>query len=379
MTQSLTFVLFGATGDLSRKKIIPALHELFIRGELPPVWNAICFIRKSWQQAELEDFIADLIPSGSNLKDFTSHFMPFEGDLNDLASFTALQSAVEKLGSDKRIFYLSVSPSLYTPIIENLKQAKLTDDASSVMIEKPFGRCMRDARELTELLESFLKDGQILRVDHYLGKDAMRDAAELKRGEVIEITARFIEDKTIGERGAFYDSIGAFLDVGQNHLLMMLATTLRAVSGASTRLDALRTLAVSGETCVRGQYEGYQSEKDVKPASQTETYFKVGFQNADTAITILGGKGFYGKAVDIKIVYKDGNTECIDFSAEREGSLEPHAKVIGAALRGERDMFVSRDEAFEEWRIAEDALKALRATELKVYPKGANYKEISNI
>ncbi len=378
MVPSFNFVLFGATGDLSRNKIIPALYQLFEGGQLPTEWRVLCIIRKSWQQAELARFVKHLLPNGAKAEEFAAHFEPFLGDLSEGASFLKLKDVIANFKADKEIFYLSVSPSLYKIIIENLRDAKMTNVSSSVMIEKPFGRCLNDARELTALLESFLEPRQILRIDHYLGKDAMSAAKNLAKDEITEICTRFIEDKTVGERGAFYDSIGAFLDVGQNHLLMMLATSLKALKGTPSRLEVLKSLSVIPETCVRGQYDTYQNEKDVKSGSATETYFKVGFESEDALITILGGKGFGEKAIDVNVNYKNGSNVCIDFALAQTGPFAPHAKVILAALSGETDIFVSRDEVFEEWRIAEDALKALRAKELRVYPKGVKYQEINN-
>ncbi|MFA6050029.1 MAG: hypothetical protein WC761_02425 [Candidatus Paceibacterota bacterium] len=372
--RSYIFTLFGATGDLARKKIIPAFFELFTKGKLPKEWKLVLFIRKSWQRADIEKFVTEVLP-GADVASFAEHLFAFEGDIEDVDSFRKLKEFSHGLGKfDESLFFLSVSPVLYVKAVSNICDANISGETSKILIEKPFGVNSEGAKELNSLLHTFLPEERIFRVDHYLAKDAMEDLLDLTGG-VDTVEARFIENKTVGNRGAFYDATGAFLDVGQNHLLMMLARSLRSIRHTGSLLEVLQGLTVLPSGTVRAQYEGYTSEKDVNPQSETETYFKVRLRSSEIDCILEGGKGFNQPDIAVEVAYEYKEKTIIDFSQKRAGSLDPHAKILFAAMTGDRSLFVSREEAEEEWRIADEVTRELRKAPLQVYPKGTIYKE----
>lgn len=381
MDQGLTFILFGATGDLARKKIIPALFELSLKKVLPTSWRAVLFIRKTWHDAELREFVSTSVRSmwnnarSDHIEEFTRHLTLFNGDLNDPMSFEWLRESLSEYRSDQRLFFLSVSPALYQSVIENIRKAGLADGRSKILIEKPFGRSQDEAKKLTKLLRSFVGEDQIFRIDHYLGKDAMSEIENyqlLNKSGVRRVEARIIESQSIENRGAFYDSLGALIDVGQNHLLMMLASALCHFAHYESKLVSLQSLAVASGA-ERGQYVEYREEKDVRHGSVTETYFSSGLTSGDIECLIEGGKAFDRSVSEVVVTFNDGELVRVDFNKMSE-DLRPHSKIIGAAIRGDHDSFVSAEETEEEWRIAEEILPILRAMPLRVYPKGVKYE-----
>lgn len=372
--RSHVFILLGATGDLSRKKIIPAFFELFAKGKLSKEWKLVLFIRKSWERSDIEKFVSEVLP-GADTSLFAEHLFAFEGNIDDVDSFRKLKEFTESLGKfDESIFFLSISPALYTKAVSNIRDAKISGNVSKILIEKPFGQNSSEAKELNYLLCEFLPEEHIFRVDHYLAKDAMQDLLDLTGG-VDTVEARFIESKTVGNRGAFYDATGAFLDVGQNHLLMMLGRALRSIRHTDSLLEVLKGLTVLPSGTVRAQYEGYRSEKDVKSQSETETYFKVRLQSKEIDCILEGGKGFDQSNIAVEVSYEYKEKTVVNFVTKRTGSLDPHAKILFAAMTGDRSLFVSAEESEEEWRIADEIMRELRKAPLQVYPKGTIYKE----
>jgi len=365
MNKNETIVLFGATGDLARKKIIPAVFELFRKGFLVEDFKLILFIRRSWDNNDLKEYIFDILSSDQEtVYGFIKHVECFEGDLNDLNSFERLKSVV----NPNSTFYLSISPSSYASVITNLSKSGVADSSSKILIEKPFGQSHDDAITLGRLCLSLFGENSIYRVDHYLFKEKALKMPRLDMSEVEEIHALMIEPSLVGSRGSFYDSTGAFLDVGQNHLLMMLALTFSLGLSSEERAEFLRGIRF-GDECTRAQYEGYQEEKNVSKESVTETYFKVRLMYEDKTMFIESGKGFGQSMTLIKVKYKNGQTQIIDFS-ESFGGLSAYANVIIQAISQKRNMFVSFDEVLEEWRITDLVLDGLRKSPLKVYPKG---------
>lgn len=381
--ESLTFILFGATGDLARGKIIPALFELSESKILPTGWRAVFFIRKAWHGDDLRQFVAKVISAFRNnaredhIQEFTSHITLFKGDLNDPMSFEWLRESLSNHGSDRKMFYLALSPSHFHMVVLNIRKAGLTDDKSSLLLEKPFGRSLNEAKELNKLLRSFLSPSQIFRVDHYLGKDGIKELDNIRESDQgASIEARIMESAGIENRGTFYDSAGAFVDVGQNHLLIMVAIALCRTQPFSSRLDALKSISV-GHEVMRGQYEGYRREMNVKHDSDTETYFRIMLRSHGVNCLLEGGKGLNRSVAEITITQEGGTKVTIDLNKISE-DLRPYSKVIVSALKGDNALFITAEEAEEEWRIAEEVESVLRKVPLKVYSKGVEYEQINN-
>ena len=309
------FIIFGATGDLMGKKIVPALFYLYKKGKFPKLFKIIGFSRRNLTEPEFVHFVRETLMThtkGTSQEDaekFLSYFLYQKGDFDELSYYKKLASRMGIIDGQwsvcsNKLFYLAVPPQYYKNIFERLAKSGLTipcgpdEGWTRVIVEKPFGHDLKTAEELDELLGKLFKEEQIYRIDHYLAKEMLQnilafrfannlfeDIWNSKYIEKIEIRT----NETLGAegRGTFYDGIGALRDVGQNHLLQMLAlvtmerpSALDAEHVRIRRGEVLQTLeALSPEEIknqtFRAQYKGFQDIKGVRPNSTTETYFKV--------------------------------------------------------------------------------------------------------
>lgn len=310
------FIIFGATGDLMGKKIIPALFQLYVKGKLPKLFKVIGFSRRDWGDTEFAQFVKEIVEKYKNEKlkselvdAFLKLFMYQRGDFDTSQAYKVV---AEKLGiidngwnvCSNKLFYLAVPPQFYKSIFEHLAASGLTipcgpeEGWTRVIVEKPFGSDLKTAEELDSLLGKLFKEEQLYRIDHYLAKEMLQNILSFRFANTLfehdwnntsieKIEIRLLEKEGVETRGAFYDSVGALRDVGQNHLLQMLALItmeqplyLNAFSVRQKRAEILSSLQqfslddVERKT-FRAQYNGYHSIKGVKPQSWTETYFKL--------------------------------------------------------------------------------------------------------
>ena len=315
-----TFVLFGATGDLAKRKIYPALYNLFIRGKLPAAFSVIGLGRREWSddtlRANVEQSVRqfsrnkpeDAATLGRFLEAFRYCMLDIGREADYLRLLDLVKAREEELGiPENRLFYLSVGPEFFGTIADNIRLSGLGSGRGwkRLVIEKPFGHDLRSARELNrKLSESFAED-EIYRIDHYLGKPIVQRLETLQQeNPVIQAlwTNRYIANvqitanETVGveERAGYYDRAGALRDMFQNHLLqllMMAAIHLPHDSSSETVrfkkkrvMESLELLQKEdvGIHVVRGQYAagsiggkpvvGYTSEPGIAPDSRTETF-----------------------------------------------------------------------------------------------------------
>ena len=237
-----TLVLFGVTGDLAARKIIPSLWRLHQRGSLPQLWSCIGVSRRDWTDEQLRSYIKALLPTGSAVDKFLDHFFYHRADFGRLADYKKLTERLGLFDSGWRVcanklFYLAVPPELYEPMLRHLHRSRLTSPCgpdegwTRVIVEKPFGRDQSTSRRLEGLLNKLFREEQIYRIDHYLGKEILQNILTFRFANRIwqdSWSARSIEriDIKVWEKGLVepgradsYDSVGALKDVGQNHLL----------------------------------------------------------------------------------------------------------------------------------------------------------------
>ena len=285
-------VIFGFSGDLAHKQIFPALYQMVKKGALTvPV---IGIASTSLSTEDMHQRVRDSVEQEGGIDDPTafgrllSLLQYVSGDYKDPATFAALKSA---LGASKRpAHYLAIPPALFETVIKSLGIAGLAKDAR-VIVEKPFGRDLASAIELDAVAHSVFPESSIFRIDHYLGKEAIMNLLYFRfansflepiwnRHYVASVQVTLAEDFGIGQRGTFYESAGALRDVVENHLFQIVALLameppacqgFAAVQSEKAGVfHAMRPL--TADAVVRGQYDGYRSEKDVAPDSDVETF-----------------------------------------------------------------------------------------------------------
>jgi glucose-6-phosphate 1-dehydrogenase len=287
--------IFGISGDLAKKMTFRALYRLEARGKLacPIVGVAI----DDWDEEQLREHARESIaatvgdPDEDVFERLAARLSYVQGDYADAATFERVGRA---LGDHKRpVFYLEIPPSLFATVVKGLGEAGLTEGAH-VVIEKPFGHDLESARALNAELCSVLEEDQILRIDHYLGKEPVMDITYLRfansvlepvwnREHVSHVQMTIAEDFGVEDRGRFYDAVGAMRDVIQNHALQVIGlvameppTGNHPDSVREKKLELFRAMREADpKRYVRGQYEGFREVEDVAPDSTTETFAAV--------------------------------------------------------------------------------------------------------
>ncbi|MHB8340382.1 MAG: glucose-6-phosphate dehydrogenase [Mycobacteriales bacterium] len=316
-------VVFGVTGDLARKKLIPAVYDLANRGLLPPGFVLLGFARRDWDHGDFEQIAREAAEKGARttfraevwarLAD-SVRFVP--GSFDDDAAFDTLAQTLQDLETSHGIvgnaaFYLSIPPPAFPTVLKQMQRTGMSNNEASggwrrVVVEKPFGHDLASARELNRLVDDVFTAQDVFRIDHYLGKETVQNLLALRFANALfepvwnnhyvdSVQITMAEDVGIGTRAGFYDTAGAARDVLQNHLLQLLTLTAmeepvsfdaeslrvekRKVFGAITLPSDLTRYAI------RGQYDtgwlggervaGYVEEKDVPSTSTTETYAAV--------------------------------------------------------------------------------------------------------
>ncbi|GAB3154575.1 glucose-6-phosphate dehydrogenase [Microbacterium neimengense] len=352
-------VIFGVTGDLSRKKLMPAVYDLANRGLLPPGFGLVGFARRDWEDEDFAEVVRDAVKqyARTEFRDETWEQLLqgirfVQGQFDDLDAFRRLRETVEKLDVERgtmgnHAYYLSIPPRDFPIVAEQLKASGLVDDTADgadrwrrVVIEKPFGHDLESARELNDVVRSAFPADSIFRIDHYLGKEtvqnilALRFANELyepiwNRNYVDHVQITMAEDIGVGGRAGYYDGIGAARDVIQNHLLQLLALTAMeepiTFDAAQLRAEKEKVLAavtlpddLSAATA-RGQYAGgwqggekvlgFLEEDGMAADSTTETYAAIKLDIntrrwAGVPFYLRAGKRLGRRVTEIAVVFK---------------------------------------------------------------------------
>jgi glucose-6-phosphate 1-dehydrogenase len=356
--QACTVVIFGATGDLTMRKLIPALYNIAADGELPPALTVVGFARrkKSDEEFRKEQEETTRKYSRQTVRDeiwdsFAQSIFYHTSEFHDDAGYKSLAERLEKIDKERgtggnRLFYLAVAPDQFEPILKNLKEAGLNKAPEGswarVIVEKPFGTDLESAEKLNRIVRTAFAENQTYRIDHFLGKETAQNILVLRFANAIfepiwngryvdhiQITAA--ETLGVENRAGYYEGAGALRDMVQNHLLQLLClvameppTDLGADSIRDEKVKIVRSLRRMsaeeiGRNVVRGQYsEGaingkdvpaYRSEKNVKPDSKTETFvaLKVRIDDwrlADVPIYIRVGKRLPKSGTEISVHFK---------------------------------------------------------------------------
>lgn len=354
-------VIFGATGDLTGRKLMPSIYNLGKDGLLPSNFALVGFARRPKSHEDFRKEMKGEVSKYSRTQPLDqSYWDSFEKEIfyhisefDDDAGYENLKIFLSQLDTQlgtkgNRIFYLSVQPKYFTMIIQKLSEHGLIyhqekDKWSRVIIEKPFGRDLPSAVQLQENIEKHLNEKQIYRIDHYLGKETVQNLLVFRFGNGIfeslwnnklidHVQITVAEDIGIGTRGHFYEEEGLLRDVLQNHMMQLLTLVAMEppvnLSGDAIHdekvkvLEAIRPLSNEdfAKTVIRGQYGkgfiggekvvGYREEKDVSPKSEVETYLAMRFfidnwRWSGVPFYLRGGKRLPKRATEIAVIFKD--------------------------------------------------------------------------
>jgi glucose-6-phosphate 1-dehydrogenase len=417
------FVFFGATGDLAYKKIFPSLQALIKRGNLNvPV---IGVAKAGWSLDQLRARARDSLekhgggvdrPAWDKLSDLLRYV---DGDYQDPATFQAIR---KELGSAERpAHYLAIPPALFGLVVEQLTRARCTNGAR-VIVEKPFGHDLVSAQKLNQILLGTFDEEHVFRIDHYLGKRAVRNMVFLRfenaifesfwnRNQIESVQITMAEDFGVQGRGAFYDQTGTIRDVVQNHLFQILANLAMEppvrTDSETIRDEKVKVLkavpALEAKNLVRGQFRGYRNESDVAPDSKVETfvalqlkvdswrwqgvpfYIRAGKSLPVTCTEIVvrlreppivfptcrRARNYFRFRVSPNVTAAFGLTvmdqgekmigEQVELLASHYPGVEEtdaYERVLGDAMTGDATLFAREDYVEEAWRIVDPVLKA---------------------
>jgi glucose-6-phosphate 1-dehydrogenase len=356
--QPCIIVIFGATGDLAHRKLIPALYNLAADGELPPAVTVVGFARRPKTDDQFRQELAQTTRKFSRQelrediwKTFSKSLFYHQSEFEDEAGYQSLVKRLDEIDEKRatrgnRLFYLAAAPEKFEPILKNLKAAGLNKAKEGswarVIIEKPFGRDLASARKLNRIVSNSFAEDQTYRIDHFLGKETAQNILVLRFANAIfepiwnahyidhvQITAA--ETLGVEARGGYYDTAGALRDMVQNHLLQLLClvameapTDLRADSIRDEKVKVVRSLRryrpdETAHLVVRGQYgkgaingqsvPGYREEEKVNPKSETDTYVAVRlcldtWRWSDVPIYLRVGKRLPKSATEISVHFK---------------------------------------------------------------------------
>ena len=372
----LTLVIFGASGDLASRKILPALGALAARRSLPAEFTVVGVARTELSDDDFRELCDKAAPPSNPERwlELSKRFRYVPGDYADASTFTRLAEVLAEIDltagtRGNRVFYLATIPSLFAMVAEGLKAVNLNTpgpggDFARLVVEKPFGADLASAHELDRELHTCFDESQIFRIDHYMGKETVLNVLALRfansifepiwnRRYVDHVQVTVAESLGVEHRGYFYENAGALRDIVQNHVMQVLALTLmeppptmEATAIRDEKVKLLRSVVIPSveetvNNVVRGQYVrgsidgeevlAYREEEGVNPHSQTETFVAMSmdvdnWRWAGTPILVRTGKRLKKRATEVSMVFQ--RPPHLAFAGRLARDLRPDALTL---------------------------------------------------
>lgn len=392
-------VIFGITGDLSTRKLLPALEHIIGAGGRDDV-SIIGVSRRDVN-------VRELLQSSTGSEALANRTSMFTMDLARAGDYGLLRDHLALTPDEQAVIYLSVPPSAATDIVEYLGQAGLNTPNVKLLFEKPFGFDFESAQEAITRTARYFDEQQIYRIDHYMAKEIAGELVRLRSDaanhhhawnnqsiRAIDVVAS--EKIGIEGRATFYEQTGALRDVVQGHLMQLLSLVLMPVPPdfdadvlAPHRLQALQAIAPADPTkAIRGQYSGYQAEV-ANIGSQTETYALVELASADAqwqgvAIRLIAGKNLEQKQSFVAVHYHDGTTDVFDettmLQLADDRLPDAYERVLEDAIDSRKAIFTGSEEVLQSWHILAPVQRAWEFGDSIVqYQPGSHWSDIGTI
>jgi len=388
-------VIFGITGDLSGRKLLPALSHII--NDNPG--RDLSILGVSRREVDVKQLVLDST-SNQSVAGCTELYTM---DLAEEGDYTGLKSAIEAYSADQTLMYLSVPPGAAAQIVDLLGAAGINSPDIHLLFEKPFGYDLESAKDFLQRTARYYNEDQIFRIDHYMAKEVSTEVINLRRdaenhhhswGNASIKAVEIVASESIGIEGRanFYEQTGALRDFIQGHLMQLLSLVVMKVPTEFTddqipamRLAALNSINVAtAEDSIRAQYEGYQEEAQ-NPGSQTETFASISLTSGDAnwegvPLRLTSGKALDEKRSFINVHYKDGTNDVFEEgkASSDNRKLDAYERVLLEAIAGKKAIFTGGEEVIRSWEILNYVQQAWSMNEpaLKYYKQGASADSI---
>jgi glucose-6-phosphate 1-dehydrogenase len=371
----VVLVVFGASGDLTSRKLMPAVESLHRRRLLPNAFSVVGVARTEWTDEDFQGHMREAVKeAGPGWESLTQGFRYVAGDYSEPATFEQLRTVLEEVDRDRgtggnHVFYLATIPGVFGQVAQRLGEVGLNESTESagfsrLVVEKPFGHDLESAHDLDRQIHEVFREDQIYRIDHYLGKETVQNVLALRfanaifepiwnRRYVDHVQITVAESVGIGHRGGFYETAGAMRDIVQNHLMQVLAlttmeppATVDAQGIRDEKVKALRAVDILSvdevaNEVVRAQYDGgwvegeqvsgYRQEEGVDPRSTTETYVALrlrvdNWRWAGVPFSLRTGKRLPKRVTEVAMEFHD--VPHLPFASSQARGLGPNALVL---------------------------------------------------
>ena len=413
MKKRHVILLYGATGDLAIKKILPALSLIISNQDFSKDFAILALGRRDFDTLKYLEY-AKKINSSIDI-DILSKYLGYVNiDVSNLHDYYYLKNIIKDLSDFKTkvIHFLAIAPSLVLQVAKNLSESEIVTKQSRshrIIVEKPFGFNLKTAKNLKKQLWKHFDEQQIYRMDHYLGKEAIMEIFDVKfqnkissvifkEKQIKEINVFAFEKDGILKRGEYYDKAGAVRDLIQSHLLQIVSLILMDEPKCNAcedlinaKISALKKVFLPKTCCLFGQYEGYKIEKNVSRKTKTETFSFVTLKSKskkykNVAINIITGKKMNEKKSGIIVEFTSGEKIQFDLNKNKiivtqnkkdktifeKADFSPYAKLIMQAFESDKRYFVRFDEIETAWKIVDKIEKTKK--EVFVYKTNDDIK-----